>query len=293
MKKRTPDKFWFPWWPDKWIFGSVRIECSVEERAVWVDLLSLASKDDGFIRANEETPYPLSQLSGMLIIPEKTLSDAIEKFIKLGKLIRTKEGTLCVAKWDKYQFSERHKRRVNGEMAGKEDAMTEEKDAIIKEIKLEHNNSILKEDTEILTHLSKVKNYPFNKEKDLEFIQGLKKEFPSVDILEKVKQVCINWLKFPLLKKSRPRVQIRRWVTNEKKWQKERDQVGKSTKKPTKEKDEFTKARNIQIEKICKSHEKETEKAKKDGDKDRFNEIQNQIKVKLADWSQEYYKEKS
>ena len=112
MKKRTPDKFWFPWWPDKWIFGSVRIECSIEERAIWVDLLSLASKDDGFIRANEETPYPLSQLSGMLIIPEKILNDGIEKFIKLRKLTRTKDGTLCVTKWNKYQFSKRHKRRV-------------------------------------------------------------------------------------------------------------------------------------------------------------------------------------
>lgn len=112
MKKRTPDKFWFPWWPDKWIFGSVRIECTLEERAIWVDLLSLASKDDGYIRANEETPYPIEQLSGMLIVPPEILSNAIEKFVKLGKLTRTKEGTLYVTKWDKYQFSERHKRRV-------------------------------------------------------------------------------------------------------------------------------------------------------------------------------------
>ena len=87
MKKRSPDKFWFPFWPDKWIFGSIRIEFNPAERGIWVDLLSLASKDDGHIRANEETPYPLKQLSGMLIIPEEELSAAIEKFIKLKKLI--------------------------------------------------------------------------------------------------------------------------------------------------------------------------------------------------------------
>ncbi|GAI03977.1 unnamed protein product, partial [marine sediment metagenome] len=56
MKDRTTDKFWFPWWPDKWIFGSVRIEFSPAERGMWVDMLSLASKDNGHIRANEETP---------------------------------------------------------------------------------------------------------------------------------------------------------------------------------------------------------------------------------------------
>ena len=116
MKKRVPDKFWFPWWPDKWIFGSIRIECTLEERAIWVDLLSLASKDNGHIRANEEMPYPVEQLAGMLRVPKETLSKAIEKFINLkdkngkGKLTKTKEGTLYVTKWEKYQFSESYLR---------------------------------------------------------------------------------------------------------------------------------------------------------------------------------------
>ena len=96
-----------------------------------------------------------------------------------------------------------------------------------------NTNSISKKDREceyILNFLSKVKSYPFNKEKDIVFIKELKVEFPDVDILEKVKQVCANWLDRPLLKKSRPRVQIRRWVSNESKWQKEGDKsrdVGK------------------------------------------------------------------
>lgn len=117
MKERVSDKFWFPFWVDKWIFGSMRIECTLEERAIWVDLLALASKDDGYIRANEETPYPIKQLAGMLMIPEKTLSNAIEKFIKLkdktegkGKLTRTKYETLYITKWEKYQFSESYER---------------------------------------------------------------------------------------------------------------------------------------------------------------------------------------
>lgn len=68
--------------------------------------------------------------------------------------------------------------------------------------------------------------------------------------------------------------------------------VGENVEKPTKEEDEFTKARNVQIEKICKSHEKEIEQARKDGDKDKYDKIQNQIKIELADWSKEYNKSK-
>jgi len=139
MKKRVPDKFWFPWWPDKWIFGSVRIEFTPAERGIWVDMLSLASKDNGHIRANEETPYPLQQLSGMLIIPEKELDAAIKKFIKNKKLKKLKSGTLYVTTWKKYQFSKRHKRRVQEEirrviekeMSAKKDIESKKKDPIV------------------------------------------------------------------------------------------------------------------------------------------------------------------
>lgn len=142
MKKRTSDKFWFPFWVDKWIFGSIRIECTTAERGIWVDLLSLASKDDGHIRANEETPYPLQQLSGMLIIPEKELDAAINKFIKNKKLTRTKTGTLHVTKWDKYQFSDRHRIRMEGEMSQRNDIVSQKNDAIIYNNKV--NNKTIK-----------------------------------------------------------------------------------------------------------------------------------------------------
>ena len=62
------EKTWFPFWIDKWIFGSMRIEFDVEERGIWIDLYALATKDNGHIRANEDVPYPMEQLSGMLII---------------------------------------------------------------------------------------------------------------------------------------------------------------------------------------------------------------------------------
>lgn len=132
MKKRQADRFWIPFWVDKWIFGSMRIECTPEERGIWWDLYALAAKDDGFIRANEDIPYPIEQLSGMLIIPQETLEAAIEKFIKLKKITRLKNGCLCITKWEDYMFSDRHKRRIEAEMSAKPDTTSGKKDTITK-----------------------------------------------------------------------------------------------------------------------------------------------------------------
>ncbi len=111
MKKRSSEKTWIPFWVDKWIFGSMRIELNLEERAIWIDLLALAAKDDGYIRANEGTPYPLDQLAGMLIIPLDILEKAIDKFIKLKKIRKFKSGILYIVTWEKYQFTDRYKRQ--------------------------------------------------------------------------------------------------------------------------------------------------------------------------------------
>ena len=140
MKERETKQKWFPFWADKWIFGSMRIEFGPEERAIWVDLLCLASKDEGHIRANEETPYPIRQLAGMLVVEEEEMEKAIEKFVEKKKLIRTKSGTLLVAKWDKYQISDRHKRRVEKEMTGDEDITSGEADTM--SAKSDSNNNI-------------------------------------------------------------------------------------------------------------------------------------------------------
>jgi len=227
MKKRTADKFWFPWWPDKWIFGSVRIEFTPAERGIWVDLLSLASKDDGHIRANEETPYPILQLSGMLLIPEEQLINAIEKFIETEKLIRTECGTLYVSKWDKYQFSDRHRRRVEDTMSENSDTMSEKKTPIIYNSKL--NKNILNKNKE-----EKNKTAPNDKnpskptvkiffdfdsncwngieEKDMDL---WKETYPAVDIEHELLEMADWLISNPAKRKSNYRAFISRWLSKE------------------------------------------------------------------------------
>jgi len=128
MKKRLPGKIWIPFWVDKWLWGSMRIECTVEERAIWIDFIALAAKDEGWIRANEDIPYPDDQLAGMLRVPKDKLRKAINKFVRLKKLKRFPNKTLYMTEWEKYQFSDRHKRRVmsaNGDIgSAKKDTIT-------------------------------------------------------------------------------------------------------------------------------------------------------------------------
>jgi hypothetical protein len=113
MNKHVPKLIWIPLWVDKWIFGSTRIELAPDERSVWLDLLLLASRNEGHIRANEGVPYLNSQLAGLLVVSEELLMRTIDKCIQYGKVERMDDNTLFVVKWRDYQLSKRHQRRIN------------------------------------------------------------------------------------------------------------------------------------------------------------------------------------
>lgn len=96
---------WIPLWVDKWLFGSTRLELTSEERSVFIDLLCLASINDGFIGANEQTPYPHSQICGMLNISNELLKRTIDKCVKTGKII-DENGVYRIVNWSKYKLSD-------------------------------------------------------------------------------------------------------------------------------------------------------------------------------------------
>lgn len=114
MEHRKGDD-WVPLWIDKWLFGSTRIELNPNERSVWIDLLALAGKDEGYIRANKDVPYNLTQLAGLFNIPLELLETTIKKCIKTDKLIKNKNGTYKIKSWENYELSKRHKRRIRKE----------------------------------------------------------------------------------------------------------------------------------------------------------------------------------
>ena len=139
MKKRVSELKWIPFWGDKWLFGSMRIEFDVAERGVWWDLMALAMKDDGYIRANEDIPYPPQQLAGMLLIKEEFLVKTIEKFIKAGKLTRLANGTLWVTNWDKYRFTDRHIRTFKKNSSAKTEQPSSKTEAILDKKRIDKN----------------------------------------------------------------------------------------------------------------------------------------------------------
>jgi len=112
MKDKKPLD-WIPLYIDKHLFGSTRLEFEPDERSVWTDLLALAGKDKGFIRANEGCPYQPAQLAGMLVIPlelyERTIAKCSSK--EIGKIEILPDGTMYLPSWPEYKLSDRHKRR--------------------------------------------------------------------------------------------------------------------------------------------------------------------------------------
>jgi len=119
MKNKDDSMSWFPLYADKWIFGSTRIELDPDERAVWIDLLALATKDNGYVRANEETPYPLQQLAGLFCVPIELLDRTIKKCLSenINKIERLDNGTLYIINWEEYQFTDRYKRKLKSSSA--------------------------------------------------------------------------------------------------------------------------------------------------------------------------------
>lgn len=131
MKKRVT-RSWIPFWGDKWLFGSMRQEFSAAERGIWWDLMAMAMKDEGYIRANEDFPYPIEQLAGFFLVPKDELQKAIDKFVKAKKLTRDEKGILYITNWKKYCFTDRHMRRLGlepeDEMSAEEDTIAETED---------------------------------------------------------------------------------------------------------------------------------------------------------------------
>jgi hypothetical protein len=297
MKKRVPDKFWFPWWPDKWIFGSVRIEFTVAERGIWVDMLSLASKDDGHIRANEETPYPLAQLAGMLIIPEKELDAAINKFIKKTKLNKMKDGTLYVTKWEKYQFSESYHRVQKHREKEAESRCGNGKKLQCNEEALPYYNKI----NHSILNNNKVEKITFDFDErkflyiTIEDKAGWFDAYPACDIDQELREMREWLLANPTKKKSNYRKFITNWLSREQdkggtRKEYKTSQVGESTHTPSKKEDDYTKARTIKMKELEKKYQPEIDKAKKAKSSDWMDEIDNKIKEEIAEFSREYHK---
>ncbi|MFY9134874.1 MAG: hypothetical protein WAO51_06720 [Bacillota bacterium] len=74
----------------------------------------------------------------------------------------------------------------------------------------------------ILHELKGIDKYPFDYEKDLDYIRMLLVEFADVDILGEVKKWAVYKMDKPLKANSNARSQLRNWMTNARKFAEER-----------------------------------------------------------------------
>jgi len=182
-------KRWFPLWIDSWLFGSMRHEFAPDHdlRAIFLDLLALSKKDEGYIRANEETPYPLEQLAGMFCVQLDRLQLCIQKCLATGKLTEVSPGIYYVTKHDEYELTERHKRRfeeASGEMSPKTDTMAENGDTKGKERKGKERKEEKKRKRSIILYKDKKLLIPDDVMEDLvaDFSRALvEREIPAME----------------------------------------------------------------------------------------------------------------
>jgi hypothetical protein len=110
---KNPIYSWFPLYGEKWLFGSTRYELDHAERAIFIDLLALANRDNGFIRANEQFAYTIEHLAGMLHANVDLVRNTLLKCVEFKKLEKMEDGIYKVISWDSFSLTDRRKRQVD------------------------------------------------------------------------------------------------------------------------------------------------------------------------------------
>ena len=88
-------------WSVEWITGTTRAELTIEERAIFVDFLALASlgRPPGAFKF-----FSIDDLARQLAVNSQKLSEAINRMISVGKIkIIQNPQRIKLVKWHKYQ----------------------------------------------------------------------------------------------------------------------------------------------------------------------------------------------
>jgi len=115
MPERNDSWSYYPfikWYPKNWLHGSIRFDCTPEERSVFVDLVNMAneSRNRGTIQANYKTPYPHKYIAEQLNIPVKLLNRCLQKFEEQERLHENEVG-ISITNFEYYQGLDTRKGR--------------------------------------------------------------------------------------------------------------------------------------------------------------------------------------
>ena len=94
-------KYWIKLYSDRWLEGSIRLQPPVI-RAVFIDLLCLATRFEGVIQVASGVAYTIEQLASLSGIRVADMRRALQELEKTGR-IRRKNGIIYIKNWSKYQ----------------------------------------------------------------------------------------------------------------------------------------------------------------------------------------------
>lgn len=250
---------WFKIWGERWFMGSTRWELTIEQRAVFVDLLARASinKPRGQIDY-----YSLEQLAQQFNVSIGLLESTIERCVEVKKIkCYPKKRKILIVNWVNYQSEyerqkpyrkqDRCQLKVTKMDAKSCDKVTLRKEGEEKRIEIEekennedekreksitpNNNSsispllsiskpfskseITKKD-QFLSMLRDCNGYPFDEFQDSLLFDVSIKDYPDINIIKQTAKKIAWWKEHPEALKADPRKKLQDWFKEEFKFQK-------------------------------------------------------------------------
>lgn len=227
--------------------GSSRFELTVEQRAIWIDLLAKACMNEPLGQIDY---HSLEQLSHIFLVPLDLLKTSLKRCEETTKIKHDNEKKIIViVNWKKYQseyqrqvpYRKKSKQKLKdqadtdisrnnvtrrGEGEEEEEKRTGEEEerkenqsvtSMASQSPPSHPASFNNEQRSFLSLLSKIQNigYPFNEFDDASLFEELKKNYPAVNILQKTKKKIDWWESNPRRLENDPREQLRKWMRDD------------------------------------------------------------------------------
>jgi len=234
--RRSEPRVWL--YTEHWLWGSTRSELTLEERAIFIDLLCLGITGMGKV----DITYP-DQTADQLRVPRDVFNSTVKKGVQYEKFTikrdkRRKKTFLCILNWTRYQPEYLHSRpekpvrKWRSAKGGKCDAHVdpreerrgeEVREGEVREEKRSGGppSKLKTEFFNLLRSLSGP-SYPFQENEDGQVFDLFAVKYPKVNIIEQTEKKVEYWRENPSAlraHKKGPRTQLVDWLLGEAEYQ--------------------------------------------------------------------------
>jgi len=238
--RRSEPRIWL--YTEHWLWGSTRSELTLEERAVFIDLLCLGITGAGKI----DITYP-EQTADQFRVPRDVFNSTIKKGIQYGKFITKRDRArkkvfLYIKNWNLYQPEYLHEKPGRSLKRGKKgrsakdtlnDAHVvpigerrgeERREGEVREGERSGGGPPSTQKTEFFKLLQSLSgpSYPFQENEDGQVFDLFTAKYPKVNIIEQTEKKIEYWRENPSAlraHKKGPRVQLVDWLLGEAEYQ--------------------------------------------------------------------------